>query len=131
MVESNTSVGVVETKYYTFAEPPNELPLESGEALGPITLAYETYVALNDQHSNAVLILHALSGDSHAAGYHKDDKHPGWWDAIVGLNKALDTQKYFVICSNVIGGCKGSTGPSSMNPKKKQTLWSRISHHNS
>jgi homoserine O-acetyltransferase len=120
MVDPNTSLGVVETKYYTFAEPPNELPLESGEALGPITLAYETYGALNDQHSNAVLVLHALSGDSHAAGYHEGDRHPGWWDAMIGPGKALDTDKYFVICSNVIGGCKGSTGPSTVNPKTKR-----------
>jgi homoserine O-acetyltransferase len=120
MVESNTSLGVVETKYYTFAEPPNELPLESGEALGPITLAYETYGALNSQRSNAVLVLHALSGDSHAAGYHEGDRHPGWWDAMIGPGKALDTEKYYVICSNVIGGCKGSTGPSSVNPKTKR-----------
>jgi homoserine O-acetyltransferase len=117
MVESNTSVGVVETKYYTFVEPPNELPLESGETLGPITLAYEAYGALNSQRSNAVLVLHALSGDSHAAGYHEGDRHPGWWDAMIGPGKALDTEKYYVICSNVIGGCKGSTGPSSVNPK--------------
>ncbi|MCW4037890.1 MAG: homoserine O-acetyltransferase [Candidatus Bathyarchaeota archaeon] len=120
MVDPNTSLGVVETKYYTFAEPPNELPLESGEALGPITLAYETYGALNDQHSNAVLVLHALSGDSHAAGYHEGDRHPGWWDAMIGPGKALNTEKYFVICSNVIGGCKGSTGPSTVNPKTKR-----------
>ncbi len=120
MVTSKTSLGVVETKYFTFAEPPNELPLESGEALGPITLAYETYGALNDQRSNAVLVLHALSGDSHAAGYHEGDRHPGWWDAMIGPGKALDTETYFVICSNGIGGCKGSTGPSTVNPKTKR-----------
>lgn len=120
MAESNTSVGVVKTKYFTFAEPPNELPLESGEAFGPITLAYETYGALNNQCSNAVLVLHALSGDSHAAGYHEGDLDPGWWDAMIGPGKALDTEKYFVICSNVLGGCTGSTGPSSVNPKTKK-----------
>ncbi len=116
MADSDASVGVVETQYFTFAEPPNELPLESGDRLGPITLAYETYGALNAQRSNAVLVLHALSGDGHAAGYHAGEERPGWWDAMIGPGKALDTEKYFVLCSNVIGGCKGSTGPSSVNP---------------
>jgi len=106
----------VETQYYTFAHPPNELVLESGEKLGPITLAYETYGELNKDRTNAILILHALSGDAHVAGYHKGDRKPGWWDNMVGPGKAFDTNKYFVICSNVIGGCKGSTGPSSINP---------------
>ncbi len=106
----------VETQYYTFAHPPNELILESGEKLGPITLAYETYGELNKDKTNAILILHALSGDAHVAGYHKGDRKPGWWDNMVGPGKAFDTNKYFVICSNVIGGCKGSTGPSSINP---------------
>jgi len=111
------SVGIVETKYYTFAEPPHEMELECGRKLGPITLAYETYGELNPSKDNAVLIAHALSGDAHVAGYHSpDDEKPGWWDIMVGPGKAFDTEKYFVICSNVIGGCKGSTGPSSINP---------------
>ena len=114
----NNSVGLVVTKYFTFAEPPNELVLESGAKLGPITLAYETYGELNEEKSNAILILHALSGDANAAGYHSsEDAKPGWWDIMIGPGKAFDTNKYFVICSNVIGGCKGSTGPSSINPK--------------
>ncbi|MGW8288721.1 MAG: homoserine O-acetyltransferase MetX [Candidatus Bathyarchaeia archaeon] len=91
--------------------------MDSGEKLGPVTLTYETYGELNAERSNAVLVLHALSGDAHAAGFHKGDATPGWWDNLVGSNKGLDTDKYFVICSNVIGGCKGSTGPSSINPK--------------
>ncbi len=107
----------VETKYYTFADPPNELCLEGGQKLGPITLAYETYGELNKDKANAILICHALSGDAHAAGFHKGDSHPGWWDSMIGPGKAFDTSKYFVICSNVLGGCKGSTGPSSVNPK--------------
>jgi len=106
----------VETQYYTFASHPNELELENGEKLGPITLAYETYGELNREKSNAILIFHALSGDAHVAGYHKGDRKPGWWDNMVGPGKAFDTNKYFVICSNVIGGCKGSTGLSSINP---------------
>lgn len=117
MAEHSESLGIVETKYFTFANPPNELALESGERLGPITLAYETYGKLNDKKSNAILVLHALSGDAHAAGFHEGDKHPGWWDVMIGSGKGLDTEKYFVICSNLLGGCKGSTGPSSINPK--------------
>jgi homoserine O-acetyltransferase len=85
--------------------------LESGEKLAPVTLAYETYGKLNAEKSNAVLILHAFSGDSHVSG------EGGWWTDIVGSGKGIDTEKYFVICSNVIGGCQGSTGPSSVNPK--------------
>ena len=99
------------TQTYTFAYPPNELTLESGEKLGPITLAYETYGKLNAQKSNAILVLHALTGDAHAA------EQDGWWGNLIGESKGIDTDKYFVICSNVIGGCKGSTGPSSTNPK--------------
>jgi len=108
---------VVETQTVTFAEPPNELLLDSGERLGPVTLAYETYGKLNASKSNAILVTHALSGDAHAAGYHAGDKAPGWWDDMIGPGKGLDTDKYFVISSNVIGGCKGSTGPSSIDPK--------------
>jgi len=114
MLENN--VGIIETQYFTFAEPPNELPLECGQKLGSITLAYETYGHLNKDKSNAILVVHALSGDAHAAGFHKGYKDAGWWDAMIGPGKAFDTEKYFVICSNIIGGCKGSTGPSSINP---------------
>ena len=107
---------IVETKYFTFAQSPNELILKSGVKLGPVTLAYETYGTLNADKSNAILIFHALTGDAHAAGWHKDAKGPGWWDDMIGPGKAFDTNKYFMICANVIGGCKGSTGPSSINP---------------
>ncbi len=110
-------LGVVETRYFTFAAPPDSLKLEGGQSLGPVTLAYETYGTLDQKKSNAVLICHALSGDAHAAGRHEGEEDPGWWDAMIGPGKAFDTEKYFVICSNVIGGCKGSTGPSSVNPK--------------
>lgn len=99
------------TQTFTFAYQTAELILESGEKLGPITLAYETYGKLNPQKSNAILILHALSGDAHAAG------PDGWWENLIGSGKGIDTDKYFVVCSNVIGGCKGSTGPSSTNQK--------------
>ena len=104
----------VETKYYRFANPPDELLLESGEKLRPITLAYEKYGTLSADKSNAILILHALSGDAHAAGFHPGDKNHDWWDNMIGQRKAFDTDKYFVICSNVLGGCLGSTGPSSI-----------------
>lgn len=112
------SVGIVKTEYFTFCEPPDYLVLANGRKLGPVTVAYETYGTLNDEKSNAVLILHALSGSAHAAGVHSpDDKNPGWWDTYIGPGKAFDTDKYFVICSNVIGGCSGSTGPTSINPE--------------
>ena len=111
------SVGVVETKYFTFALPPHELVLSSGKKLGPITLAYETYGKLDKTNSNVILIEQTFSSDAHAAGFHKGDERPGWWDNMIGPGKAFDTNKYFVICTNAIGGCQGSTGPSSQNPK--------------
>jgi homoserine O-acetyltransferase len=91
--------------------------LESGEKIGTTTLAYETYGTLNKDRTNAILIPHALSGDAHVAGTHLGEKSPGWWDDMVGPGKGIDTDKYFVVCSNVLGGCKGSTGPSSINPR--------------
>ncbi|MCD4669442.1 MAG: homoserine O-acetyltransferase, partial [Actinomycetia bacterium] len=108
--------GPVKTKYFTFAGPPDHLILESGAKLGPVTLAYETYGTLNARKDNAVLVLHALSGDAHAAGWHENDKKPGWWDNMIGPGKAFDTDRYFIISTNVLGGCKGSTGPSSTDP---------------
>jgi homoserine O-acetyltransferase/O-succinyltransferase len=117
LITDKESVGIVETQYYIFASPPNELKLECGKTLGPVTLAYETYGTLNAEKSNAILVCHALSGDAHAAGLHKGEENPGWWEDMIGPGKAFDTNRYFVISSNVIGGCKGSTGPSSINPK--------------
>ncbi|MEW5771951.1 MAG: homoserine O-acetyltransferase [Thermodesulfobacteriota bacterium] len=112
------SVGRVEKKHFTFAEPPARMELECGRPLGPVTLAYETYGALAPAADNAILVCHALSGDSHAAGYYDvADRKPGWWDLYVGPGKAFDTDRYFVVCSNVIGGCMGSTGPGSVNPE--------------
>jgi len=116
--KNNVTVGLVEKKSYTFAEPPNEITLESGARLGPVTIAYETCGQLNDDKSNVVLICHALSGDSHVAGYYsEDDPKPGWWDIMVGPGKGIDTDKYFIICSNILGSCIGSTGPCTYNPK--------------
>jgi homoserine O-acetyltransferase len=117
-MEDPGSVGIVKTQDLTFAEPPQEMLLECGRSLGPITLAYETYGELSAAKDNAVLILHALSGNAHAAGYHQPgERQPGWWDIMIGPGKAFDTREYFVISSNVIGGCKGSTGPSSVSPQ--------------
>lgn len=108
------SVGIVETKYFNIEEP---IELDSGETLDNVTVAYETYGELNKEKSNAILICHALTGDAHAAGWHEGDKKPGWWEIVIGPGKAIDSEKYFIICSNVLGGCKGTTGPSSINPK--------------
>jgi homoserine O-acetyltransferase len=111
------SIGIVAKKFFTFAEPPSEMGLESDARLGPVTIAYETYGTLAPDRRNAILVLHALSGDSHVAGYYSlDDEKPGWWDCMVGPGKGIDTDTFFVICSNVIGSCMGSTGPSSINP---------------
>ena len=114
---NDESVGVVETKYFQIEEP---VYLDSGEVLEKVSVAYETYGELDKEKSNAILICHALTGDAHAAGWHKGDKKPGWWEIVIGPGKALDTEKYFIICSNVLGGCKGTTGPSSINPKTKE-----------
>ena len=117
-INGGNSVGIVKTKFFNFAEKPDELVLSNGIKLGPITVAYETYGELNNKKSNAILVFHALSGDSHAAGYNSpDDTKPGWWDMMIGPGKPFDTKKFFIVCANVIGGCKGSTGPASINPE--------------
>lgn len=114
------SAGVTEKQFFTFAEPPGSMTLESGAGLGPVTIAYETWGKLSSRRDNTVLIAHAFSGDSHAAGFYHDDEKdakPGWWDSMIGPGKGIDTDKYFVICANILGGCAGTTGPSSINPK--------------
>ena len=108
------SVGIVETKFFNIDEP---FILESGKSLENITVAYETYGELNNEKNNAILVCHALTGDAHAAGWHKGARKPGWWEMVIGPGKVLDSEKYFIICSNVLGGCKGTTGPSSINPE--------------
>jgi len=112
------SVGVVKTETMRVVEQDRPLELESGKRLGPIDVAYETYGRLNEAGDNAILICHALSGNAHVAGVNSpDDKKPGWWDVMVGPGKGIDTNKYFVICSNFLGGCSGTTGPCSINPQ--------------
>lgn len=92
--------------------------LDSGEILENVNIAYETYGTLNKSKDNVILIFHALTGDAHAAFYNNEnDRKPGWWDDMIGSGKAFDTDKYFIVCSNILGGCKGTTGPSSINPK--------------
>lgn len=90
--------------------------LENGKQLPEFTLAYQTYGTLNEKGDNAILLCHALSGDAHVAGIHAEDGRTGWWDSLVGPGKGFDTKRYFVICSNVLAGCMGSTGPASRHP---------------
>jgi homoserine O-acetyltransferase len=117
-MEKQCCAELVEKRYFQFAHPPNEMEFECGQRIGPLTLAYETYGRLNRDRSNAVLVCHALTGDSHAAGFYSaSDAKPGWWDVMIGPGKGIDTNRYFVICSNVLGGCMGSTGPSSIDPR--------------
>jgi homoserine O-acetyltransferase len=103
---------IVETRSVRF----ESLSLDCGATLAPVDVAYETYGKLNPACTNAILILHALSGDAHAAGISHESGKPGWWDNMIGPGKAFDTDKYLVICSNVLGGCRGTTGPSSIDP---------------
>ena len=88
------------------------LPLDCGITLRNVEVAFETYGTLNQERTNAILVVHAFSGDAHAAGIHNQTGQPGWWSAMIGPGKAFDTEKYFVICSNVLGGCQGTTGPN-------------------
>lgn len=116
-VARGTSDGNGDRFFFTFAGPGQEMSLEAGSFLSPVTLAYETWGTLNAEKNNAVLVCHALSGDAHAAASpDSQESGPGWWDFMVGPGKAIDTDRYFVICSNVIGSCAGSTGPSSIKP---------------
>lgn len=109
------NIGIVETKYLEVKEP---LVLDSGKTLPEYTVAYETYGQMNQKRDNAILVLHALTGDAHAAGKHsEDDKKFGWWNEMIGPGKAFDTNKYFVISSNILGGCSGTTGPCSISPE--------------
>jgi homoserine O-acetyltransferase len=103
---------IIETRAVRF----DSITLDNGATLAPVDVAYETYGQLNPARTNAILILHAFSGDAHAAGISPETGKPGWWDNCIGPGKAFDTNKYFVICSNVLGGCRGTTGPGSIDP---------------
>lgn len=94
----------------------NPLELENGGRIGPVEAAYETYGRLDDEKTNVILVLHAFSGSAYAAGHKKGGGKPGWRDSMIGAKKTFDTDKYFIICSNVLGGCSGTTDPSSINP---------------
>jgi homoserine O-acetyltransferase len=94
----------------------DNIALDSGATLSPVEIAYETYGSLNADRSNAILVTHAFTGDAHAAGISHETGKPGWWDNMIGPGRAFDTDRYFVICSNVLGGCQGTTGPASINP---------------
>jgi homoserine O-acetyltransferase len=108
------SVGIVSPQDLVLDTP---FTFTNGENLSNLCIRYETYGKLNARKDNAILICHALSGDHHCAGYHEDAKKSGWWDNIIGPGKPIDTEKYFVICSNCLGGCQGTTGPASIDPK--------------
>lgn len=113
-MSETSSVGIVTAQTAHFSEP---LKLKSGEVLPAYDLTYETYGTLNADRSNAVMICHALSGNHHVAGkYAETDKYPGWWDNLIGPGRPLDTNKFFVIGLNNLGGCHGSSGPASINP---------------
>ena len=114
------------TRFFHAGSPDEPFRLRDGGQLPGFTLAYETWGELNADGSNAILLFHALSGSHHAAGFNpaiegvgelwQPEMHDGWWDDMIGPGKALDTQKYFIICANYLGGCYGSTGPASINP---------------
>ncbi len=95
----------------------DSIKLDNGATLAPVEIAYESYGQLNAAKNNAILVTHAFSGDAHAAGISHDGGKPGWWDNMIGPGKAFDTNKYFVFCTNVLGGCRGTTGPGSTNPE--------------
>ncbi|QDT64905.1 homoserine O-acetyltransferase MetX [Calycomorphotria hydatis] len=114
---NSSTLGIVTPRVATLFEPPNPLRTASGDELGPVTVSYETYGKLSPEKDNAIFVCHALTGDAHAAGLHStEDKKPGWWDHFIGPEKGLDTNKYFVICANVLGGCQGTTGPANIDP---------------
>jgi homoserine O-acetyltransferase len=116
-INLKNSVGLVETKLATIALPPGGLKLANGGILPELTIAYETYGTLSPAKDNVIFICHALTGDAHVAGYHSaDPKTQGWWDAMIGPGKGIDTNRFHVVCANILGGCKGTTGPSSINP---------------
>ncbi len=119
----------VETQIISLDLPAEGFVLESGKALPEVRVAYETYGDLNEERDNVIFVCHALTGDAHAAGYHGDDSSSrGWWDSMIGSGKGINTDHYHVICANVLGGCKGSTGPSSVDPSTDAAYGSTFPH---
>ncbi len=117
-LSSNASVGRVETQSAAIDLPPEGFALEGGGVLAELEIAYETYGELTPARDNVIFICHALSGDAHVAGYHTaPEVDIGWWDEMIGPGKGIDTRYYYVVCANILGGCKGTTGPQSTNPK--------------
>ncbi len=113
------SKNIVKPQYYTFKNQ----PLECGKVLSEVTICYETYGTMSPQRDNAILLIHALSGSAHAAGYHSEnDKKPGWWDEMIGPGRAFDTDRYCIVALNSLGSCYGTTGPTSVNPET-QKVW--------
>jgi homoserine O-acetyltransferase len=112
-----SSVGRVEQQRVVLFTEDDPLLLESGETIAPVEVAYETYGTLDARRGNAVSVCHALTGDAHAAGHHGDPAQPGWWDSMIGPGKPVDTERFFVVSSNLLGGCAGTTGPSSLDPR--------------
>ncbi|MEJ7664541.1 MAG: hypothetical protein WKG07_36005 [Hymenobacter sp.] len=110
-------VGRVATRRVVLFTEDDPLVLASGATLGPVEVAHETYGELNAARSNAVFVCHALTGDAHAAGHHGDPSRSGWWDTLIEPGKPLDTGRLFVICANLLGGCQGTTGPASLDPR--------------
>ncbi|WP_210491139.1 homoserine O-acetyltransferase [Patulibacter sp. SYSU D01012] len=109
-------LGRTHTQHAQLFTADDPLVLDNGETLGPVEVAYETYGTLNADRSNAIVLCHALTGDAHAAGHHGDPDRRGWWDVLLGPGRTVDTDRWFVVCANLLGGCRGTTGPSSTNP---------------
>ena len=114
------SVGLVETRTARLFTDEHPLVLATGSRLGPVDVAYETYGTLAPDASNVVYLCHALTGDAHAAGWHAEDRRPGWWDNLIGPGRPLDPDRFFVVSSNILGGCRGTTGPGSIDPRTGQ-----------
>lgn len=108
-------MGLVETRQVRLFTPERPLVMAAGPVLSDVTIAFETYGTLNDARDNAIFICHALTGDAHAAGRHEGATRPGWWDNLIGPGRPVDTDEFFVVCPNLLGGCQGTTGPSSIN----------------
>jgi homoserine O-acetyltransferase len=111
------SVGLVSTERAVLYGEDDPLVLVSGASIGPVEVAYETYGVLAPARDNVVVVAHALTGDAHAAGHHGDPTRLGWWDNLIGPGRAVDTDRFFVVCANLLGGCSGTTGPLSVDPR--------------